>query len=341
MPGQAPPIEIRRLVPEDALALTRCFRRCYGTSYVVASFYDPAAIAERVREGSLRSVVAVGEAGEIVGHMGLTLRDPRARTVDAGNSIVDPAYRGREIVKRLALGVVTLCREGGFLGFHHYPTTAHPIMQRLAVQGGGVETGLLLEHVPAGTEYREIDGEPRTDRPAVVVVYQPLAPTPERRVHVPEHLAATIEGIYFSGDLPRAVSIDPAAGAPLTGETRLRSSLDVRRRSLRLEVERAGADLRDRVRERLGRFDGALSHADLSMNEPRIGAAVDALAELGFFFAAVLPEYLDGDVLRLQRIAADATPQPELASEHARDLLRAIESDRLRSASLAARAASS
>src|SRR5262245_44265720 len=63
-------IAIRPMVAEDAAALSDCFRRCYGESYVVADFYDPAATAARVRSGTLRSVVAVAESGEIVGHMG-------------------------------------------------------------------------------------------------------------------------------------------------------------------------------------------------------------------------------------------------------------------------------
>ena len=138
-------VTVRRLTAADTPALARCFERCYGRSYVVGEFYDPAATAARVADGSLRSVIAVTESGEIVGHMGLTIRAPRAKTVDAGNSIVDPAYRGQQLVVRLASGVIELCREGGFLGFHHYPTTAHPIMQRFAVAAGGIETGIMLD----------------------------------------------------------------------------------------------------------------------------------------------------------------------------------------------------
>ena len=54
--------------------------------------------------------------------------------------------------------------EGGFLGFHHYPTTAHPVMQKLAVECGGIETGIMVDYIPAGTEYREIEGGPLEDR---------------------------------------------------------------------------------------------------------------------------------------------------------------------------------
>jgi hypothetical protein len=320
-------IAIRRLVAEDAPALRECFRRCYGESYVVAEFYDPAATAARVRDGRLRSVVAVTDAGEIVGHMGITVRDPRARTVDAGNSIVDPRLRGRQIVARLAAGAIDLCREGGFIGFHHYPTTVHPIMQKLAVQGGGTETGIMLDYIPSGTEYREIEGGARADRPAVVVVYQPLAPTPPREVFVPERYAAIAQEIYARGRFPRTVRREPATLPSAASEVRVAS--DARRGLVRIAVDRIGADLHAKVAAALAeRRDAAVSHADLPLAAPEVAAAVEILRELGFSFCAILPEYLEGDVLRLQRSASANAPSPDLVTDDARRLLAVILRDR-------------
>jgi hypothetical protein len=321
-------ITFRRLVAEDAAALSRCFERCYGRSYVVADFYDAAALAARLRDGTLRSIVAVAASGEIVGHMGLTIRNPEDRTVDAGNSVVDPDYRGRQIVAQLGAGVVALCREGGFLGFHHYPTTVHPIMQKLAVASGGIESGILLAYIPSGTEYREIEGGVRQDRPAVVVVYQPLAPTPPREVFVPRELAEPIGAIYARGELPRTMRV--ATDALPAVATRLVSSADRRRGSLRIAVEQVGADLGERVAAAVAGSEASVSQVDLRMADSSLGAAVDALRASGFFFAAVLPEYRDGDVLRLQRLAPRDVAAPELVTDDARELLRAILADRAR-----------
>ena len=52
--GGAVPVAIRRLVADDAQALSKCFERCYGRWYVVAEFYDPGATAARIASGSLR-----------------------------------------------------------------------------------------------------------------------------------------------------------------------------------------------------------------------------------------------------------------------------------------------
>ncbi len=320
-------ITIRRLVAEDAPALVQCFERCYGRSYVVAEFYDPAATAERIASGVLRSVIAVDETGEIVGHMGITIRDARARTVDAGNSIVDPRHRGQQIAVRLAEGVIALCREGRFLGFHHYPTTAHPIMQTLAVAGGGIETGIMLDYIPPGTEYREIEGGRRHERLAVVVVYQPLAPTPTRNVYAPESLREPIREIHARGRLPRRLASDAASELPSCA-THLESTFHLRRGLLRIDVETIGGDLRDRVESEIDRAGAAVWQVDLRMGDPALDAAARELRGSGFFFSAVLPEYLEGDVLRLQRIAATEMPSPDLVTEDARSMLRSIAADR-------------
>jgi hypothetical protein len=71
-----------------------------------------------------------------------------------------------------------------------------------------------------------------------------------------------------------------------------------------LRVEEPGADdLQDLVRVRLRelclhRVD--CIYVDLPLSSPVVHEAGARLDELGFFFGGVLPEWLDGDVLRLQ-----------------------------------------
>lgn len=325
--SQDDPISIRALGVDDAAALGALFARCYGESYVVADFYEPETLATRIRAGSLRSVVAVTAAGKIVGHMGLTLRRPGATTVDAGNSVVDPACRGRQLMGRLAAAVVTLCREGGFTGFHHYPTTAHPIMQRFAVESGGTETGILLDHVPADTEYVGIDTTGMSPRRAVIVVFQALAPVPERLVHLPDSLADTLRSIYERGRWPRRIT--RCEEVPLGAATRLVTHVDPRRGLVRIEIARVGAEVAECVIAVLD-DDRPVHQVDLRLDDPAVSHAVEALRALGFCFAALLPEYLDGDVLRLQRVHAITTPRDALTSEHARDLLDRIAADHVR-----------
>jgi hypothetical protein len=56
----------------------------------------------------------------------------------------------------------------------------------------------------------------------------------------------------------------------------------------------------------------------------------DALRPLGFFYAALLPDFRDGDVLRLQYLPGRSgkSARPEVATEDARRLLDFIDRDR-------------
>ena len=323
-------ILIRPLVPEDAPKLARCFERCYGSSYVADFFYDPEQVRSRMAGGLLRSVVAVDSSGDIVGHMGLTLRHPGGLTADAGNTIVDPRYRNQGLAARLGAGIFELCREAGLVGFHHYPTTAHPIMQKLAVQGGGIETGVMLDYIPAGTRYRELVDDAADHRTAVVVVYQPLAAAPAREVFLPERYARLMGALWERAGLRRS-ALD-AAGTLPPSPTRLEFTRDVRRGLVRLEVERPGADLPDRVAEATSadRADIDVIQLDLLLSDSGVSMAVEALRAQGFFFCALLPEYRGADVLRLQRLpdTRDGPVFPELATPRGRELLDVIARDR-------------
>ena len=320
-------LEIRPLVSEDAEKLTACFERCYGDSYVVGFFYDPAEIRARMADGRVRSVIAVSRDGEIVGHMAMMRPHPGALTVELGNTIVDPRYRGNGLAARLGAALFEACRTGGYVGFHHYPTTAHAIMQKLAVQAGGVETGVMLSYIPEGTDYRDLGGKSEKGRLAVVVVYQPLAPAPARTVFLPARFATMLREIYARAGLAREVlgSSVPVATSP----SRLRARLDARRNLLRIEVERIGDDLLERVEDAAERAPAEVTHLDLLLSDPGVPHAVEALCDRGFLFCALLPEFAACDVIRLQRLRSELKALPDLVYPEAREILAATLADRV------------
>lgn len=317
-------MNVRPLTADDADALTACFRRCYDDSYVVGFFYDPSAIRERIADGRLCSVVAVAPDGQIVGHMALTVRHPQARTVELGNTVVDPDYRGHGLASRLAAALVDVCRTRAAVGFHHYPTTAHAIMQKLAVEAGGVETGVMLAYIPAGTEYKELSGAAAAQRLAVVVVYQPLAPAPPRRVFLPPRWADTLQTLYRRAGLERQCGIAQAAADGSRSE--LAIGFDARRGLVRIDVARIGADLPQLVGDSLRERAAAVTHVDLPLGDAGAPAAAEALRAQRFLFCALLPEFAEQDVLRLQHLR-EPPAMPDLVYPEARELLARSLSD--------------
>ena len=317
---------IRPLEVADAASLVACIRRCYGETYPGEGFDDVGRLAERIASGRLRSVVAVAPDGAVVGHMGLSLGADGGLTAEAGNTAVDPEHRGHHLAARLAVALMALAREGGLVGFHHYPTTAHPVMQKLSVQGNGVETGVLLDYIPGGTRYLGFAGRAPEARVAVVAIYEPLAPAPARRVWLPPRHRQLGRWLYARAGFERDLADDASALPPAPAE--LGDQLEERRGLLRIAVERLGADLAAQVESRLQARPDVPVLVDLPLDEPAAPAACEALAGLGLFYGALLPEYRPtGDVLRLQRPAA-GIPALDLATPGGRALLAYSERDR-------------
>ena len=164
-------VDIRQLRTEDAQSLHQCFVRCYGESYANDLFYDVDALASAIAQKQLLSVVALHN-GEVVGHTGLSIKHAGAVGAEAGNTVVDPAMRGQGLLGKLGGALRDLTVAEGYVGYVHYPTTAHDIMQKAATSGTGRETGLMLDYVPADVDYVDIDAP--EGRIAATVVYQPL-----------------------------------------------------------------------------------------------------------------------------------------------------------------------
>lgn len=315
---------IRRLRAEDAEAVVRCFERCYAGTYPADAFHDADEMASLVEADLLRSVIAVRADGEVVGHMGLRLRSADAITAVAGNTVVDPEARGHKLAGHLGAALMKLAVDTGLVGSHGFPTTAHPVIQKLEVDGGGFETGVLFDYIPAETTYVGVENRSE-GRLAVVVIYRPLGENPKRVVHLPRRHASLLGELFERMRLDR--SVEPH-GAPLARRTRISVHEEARRGLVRIDVEEAGEDLSERVEAACEASAAEVTLLDLALADPAIDEATERLAGAGFFFGGLLPELTSrGDVLRLQRPHGEA-PTPNLATERAKDLLAYVRADR-------------
>ncbi len=319
-------IVIRPLASGEAEALRDCFVRAYGDSYVFGLFYDPDQVRAWIGDGRLRSVVAVASDGDIVGHMALTKRSGDDRTADAGNTVVDPRYRKRNLAGRLALSLLELSAREGLVGFHQYPTTIHPVMQKLTQQGGGFETGVMLDYTPAGTDFRGFAGTERA-RPAVTIAYQVIGSAPSRTVFLPERYADVLADIYRPIGLAREVRTIAASCAE--GEASVDASLDRRRGVLRIDVASIGAGWLDEIDRLMRRNDEAVLQVDLRLSHSAVLDAVEPLRKLGFFFSGLLPEYRQGDILRMQKLRSEEALRrpPNLVNPDTQRILRFLLDD--------------
>jgi len=315
---------VRRLNGADAADLKDCFVRCYGDTYPADVFYDVDALRNRIDRGQLKSVIAVAD-GVVAGHTGLTVRYADSRAVEAGNTVVDPAFRGQGLLRKLGVALHQLCEELSYVGYLHYPTTAHEIMQKAAVSGTGRETGIMLGYVPSETTYEDVESVP-TGRLATTVVYQPISEAPSRDIIVPDRYADLIEGFASELSLVRHLSSETASDT--VQQTYVQDVLDKRRSLRHVAITVVGNDFPD-LMDQIVKDPGAdIVHVDFALDDPRVDEAVDLLFGRGFKFCAWLPEFRHTDVLRMQFIhdPKPETFEPALATQRAKAILDVITS---------------
>jgi len=95
----------------------------------------------------------------------------------------------------------------------------------------------------------------------------------------------------------------------------------------------AGGDLGARVEAEIRAAadrGGLVAHVDLSLAHPATPVAAEALRTQGFSFAGLLPEYRDGDVLRMQWLAGsvDCAAFSVISTDSTRDIEAYVSRDR-------------
>lgn len=319
---------IRALIADDAPDLTSCVVDCYGTSYPKSVLYDSGLLSETIRHEAYSGIVAIDPLNStLVGHIGWVRHAPKAVTVEAGTTMVRPAYRGKGLLKELGAGLHTELKRSGISGYVHFPTTAHTVMQRASVSSGGAETGLLLGYLPASLDVAGFAG-PRDRRLAVTVAYQPLGDSPTGTVGVASDSdAAWLADIATKLGLRRMVTVK--YDEPVMAASQLTLSYTASRDLLAIAVRRIGQDLAAAIDIAASDRPSLLVHVDLDATDDAAPWAYRQLASNGFVFGAWLPGWFGSDALRLQRIGdlGVVDLQPELFTPEAAAVLQRITSE--------------
>ncbi|MEM7018671.1 MAG: hypothetical protein AAF512_15185 [Pseudomonadota bacterium] len=297
-------ITVRDLVQSDAAALSALFERCYGKTYGSPVFYDIPALEDYIASRTLRSVVAT-DSQTILGHTGITIRYADALICETGNTVVDPAARGHGLLRRLGAALKERVLRDSFFGYMHYPTTAHEIMQKASVSGGGREMGVMLAYVDDSTEYKAV--EQRAGRLAATVAFQPFKALPAAQVYFPMRYRDLMQHLYREADLTRTTFAENVSPS-MPKHAEIESHYYAARHLLSLRAAQIGQDLLPQVSGAIDQLTPAVTHIDLPLDDSAVDSTVNELVQAGFFFCAILPAFARSDLLRLQKLI---TPLPE------------------------------
>ncbi|MBN2463707.1 MAG: GNAT family N-acetyltransferase [Dehalococcoidia bacterium] len=322
------PITIRLMKPDDSVDLARCVYRCYGYTYANGDVYFPDRVREFLESGLLIPHVALSPDDEVIGHIAIRKEYPDARIGERGQAVVDPRYRGHGLLNKLISASVENARAMGMYGTYGEAVTAHIYSQKAAFSIGARETGVLLGFTPATMFFKKIQGENRQQRQTAVLLYTRLNEEPCRDVYPPFHHQTVIRRIYERNNLRRsimsALDVKEPVDVPPSSQVDVRVQADASRAFML--VKQYGADLEELVKFRLRelclrRID--CIYIDLPLSHPATQKFCASLEMLGFFFAGIIPEMSEGDVLRLQylnNVDVDLA-NTQIASDFGKELL--------------------
>jgi serine/threonine-protein kinase RsbW len=318
------PVSLRMMTPEDAVGVARCTYAVYGYTLPDDYLYFPDRIREMLHGGLLEVVVGATAAdGEIVSCLTCEVEHPGAPVAYVGEGLVDPRFRHHGLLERMLQAARRRAAERGILGLYAEAVTVHPYSQKSNLAVGFSEVGIQLADEAPTVVFKQIDESASTRRTGTVLSFLRTNEGPRRTVYPPANHRAMIERIYQHGRFDRQLEVAPATAS--SGAAQLKLDVFPRWSEAALRVTAYGPNLVDllrvRLRElRLRRIDWI--GLDLPLSHPAAQDAVPAVERLGFFFAGIVPDLADDDVLRLQylnEIDADVT-SAQLASDFAREL---------------------
>ena len=322
------PLTIRLMKPDDSVDLARCVYRCYGYTYANGDVYYPDRVRELLESSLLISHVALSPDDEVIGHIAVRKEYPDARIGERGQAVVDPRYRGHGLLNKLISASVEHAKSVGMYGTYGEAVTVHTYSQKEAFSMGARETGVLLGFTPATMLFKKIQEKDRQQRQAAVLLYTRVNEEPWLDVYPPFHHQAIIRRIYernnFRRNIMKAVDVKKSADISPSSQVDVKVQTEASRAFM--HVAQYGADLEELVKFRLRelclrRIDCV--YIDLPMSHPATPKFCASMEMLGFFFAGVIPEMSEGDVLRLQYLNNVDTDlgSIQIASDFGKELL--------------------
>jgi len=289
---------------KDAVPMARCMYRSYGYSYGNDFVYYPEKVIELIKSKLLHSCVVFNPEGELIGHLAMMLESPNAKIGETGMAVVDPRYRGHGIFKKTKLFLIDYAKKRNMAGIYSEAVAVHPYTQKGNISLGAHETGFLIGFTPSTMFFKKIESQQRTKRQTTVLFYLKLKDK-ESTVYPPFHHKAMINKIYQINDLKRITG--KAKESDVMKDMDNKSLVDIKVQTepgrAFMRVSKFGKDIVDLIAFRLHelclqKID--CIYIDLPLSHPMTQQICAPLEMNGFFFAGIIPEMFDGDVLRLQ-----------------------------------------
>jgi len=327
-------LHFQMMEPKYATDLARLTYRVYGYTYLGLA-YLPDKLIEQLEFGYLKAVIVFNSAGVLIGHLGLFFDSPGAMVADSGMAIVDPRYRGHSLFKRMKEYALEHGKKIGLYGIYSESVTIHPYTQKGNITLGAKEIGCLVAFADSHIQFKKINEDGLPQRQAVMLFYLKIGEEPERTVYLPEIYTDIISDIYqTSGIRRKIVTLKNYRNLfDLTGESVIETAFKPDFNFAVIRVSKFGEDILTLIRQSVKELCFKKTDTiflELPLSDPGTMMLTHKFREFGFFFGGVIPEFRDGDILKLQYLN-NIYINPEIiivASDRGRKILSYIFEDK-------------
>lgn len=299
LPEKIPSYQIRRMLPHEAVEVSKCAYMSYGYTYSNEHVYYPERLRQLNEEGKMVSLVAVSDSDEIIGHVALIFDDSDPLVPVSDDAFVKPQYRGSGCLNDLGRALISWAIDNGILGSYALAVTSHPYSQKVASKWGYNDTAVLIS-VDLPFEFKAIKDEcgQRESESLLFVYFRPLK---EIEIYAPLHHAKMIIQIYQHQGVQATLLPAPDLELP-DQEPVIEVKYDPSIIAY-IKVKQYGRDVTgeiSRILKGLCIQRTETIYLYLPLNSPYTCLLTHEFEALGFFFAGIIPGSEGRDLLILQ-----------------------------------------
>ena len=300
LPRNSVQYSVRRMLPEEAVDVSKGAYSSYGYSYVLEHIYFPDRVREMNKKDELISFVAVTEENEIIGHVALEIEEADKHVPQLGVAFTKPKYRGQGCMNRISDVIIKEAYDRNYIAIYARGVTTHPFSQKSLQKFDFKDCALCLSSGPERV-YKGIEEKPQ--RESVILFLRYLHIPKDLIFYPPSHHKDMIEEIYNHLGVNPVIKIPDSQTKYTTEESSIDVLIEPHNMVGKIKIDQYGVNVVHEVYTNLRAF--CLDKIEtiylyLKLNDPCTATLTAEFEKIGFFFSGVMPGSEGKDMLILQ-----------------------------------------
>lgn len=286
---------------EEAIEAIRCIYSEYGYSYAYERLYYVDSFLDMIRNGELKSFLAVNDHGQTAGHFALAFSDTFKNMPEISTVVTRKEFRGLGLFAKFMNYCLELGEKEGYRALMGQPVAFHPMSQKAFVRSGFTATSVLLAYIGSDIESEYNKDNKRLDLFASVKILDKEAYS---CVYPPKDLQPFVDKIYGRLGWEYDIKDEPAIAESTQIHIENNNTLKVSKIRLLaagndFEKILAGA-VKDALRKKIEMLELLIS-----LNDPSCSYGYEIARSKEFVLSGILPGGECGDYLVMQMLVGE------------------------------------